>query len=162
MKIAVYAGTFDPITNGHLDIALRAAGLFNKLYIAVAQETNKHTLFTLEERAAMIQGEVKDKKNIEVVMFDGLLVNFAHKIGANTIVRGLRAVSDFDIELQMALMNKEMANDIETVFLPASPQYLFISSSIIKNVASLGGDISGLVPENVNLALRDKFQLNLK
>lgn len=157
MTIAVYAGTFDPVTNGHLDIAVRAAGLFDKLYVAVAQETGKNTLFSLEERVQLIRQELSGVANIEVVSFDGLLVDFAHKIGANTIVRGLRAVSDFDIELQMALMNKEMAADIETVFLPTSPQYLFISSSIIKNVASLQGDISRLVPERVLLALEKKL-----
>jgi len=157
MAIAVYAGTFDPVTNGHLDIAIRAAGLFDRLYVAVAQETGKNTLFSLEERVNLIRQELSSVENIEVVSFDGLLVDFAHKVGANTIVRGLRAVSDFDIELQMALMNKEMAGDIETVFLPTSPQYLFISSSIIKNVASLQGDISRLVPERVLLALQKKL-----
>lgn len=157
MKTAVYAGTFDPITNGHLDIALRAAQLFDHIIIAVAKDNNKHSLFDIEERCAMIAKAVQGTKNISVESFDGLLVDFCQQKGATSIIRGLRAVSDFDIEFQMALLNRELNGGCDTVFLMSDAKYLFISSSLIRQSAALGGDIHALVPQNVAAALKIKF-----
>ncbi len=157
MRVAVYPGTFDPITNGHLDIVERAAGLFDCVIIAIADENYKENLFTLEERKDLVKKVCQDIPNIEVEAFQGLLADFVQKKKAYIIIRGLRAVSDFEYEFQMSVMNKKLNRDIETVFLTAANEYTFLSSSIIKQVASLGGSIKGLVPIVVEQALEDKF-----
>jgi pantetheine-phosphate adenylyltransferase len=150
-RIGLYPGTFDPVTNGHLDVIGRAARLLDKLVVGVAVNTGKGPLFPLEERVELVRAEIETiaKRNgmvIEVVPFDTLLVQFARKVGASMIVRGLRAVSDFDNEFQMAGMNYRMAPDLETVFLMASERHQFIASRLVKEVAMLGGDISSFVP----------------
>lgn len=150
-RIALYPGTFDPVTNGHLDVIARAARLLDKLVVGVAINTGKGPLFTLEERVELVQAEIETIANrngmvIEVMPFDTLLVDFARRIGASMIVRGLRAVTDFDFEFQMAGMNYRMAPDVETVFLMASERHQFIASRLVKEVAMLGGDISTFVP----------------
>lgn len=157
MKIAVYAGTFDPITNGHLDIALRASCLFDRIIIAVAKENYKNTLFDLDERCQLVREALAGKENITVEPFDGLLVDFCRQQGATSIIRGLRAVSDFDKEFQMALLNRRLNGGIETVFLMSDAKYLYISSSIIRNSAVLGGNIQDLVPPCVAAALKKKL-----
>ena len=155
--IAVYPGSFDPITNGHLDVIERAARLFPHLIVAVLRNDGKQPLFTLEERLEMLAASVQHLENVEVDSFGGLLVDYATKRGANIIVRGIRAISDYEYELQMALMNRRLQPHIETVFLMASEAYSFISSRLVKEVASLGGNISGLVPPLVEQRLREKF-----
>jgi pantetheine-phosphate adenylyltransferase len=150
-RIGLYPGTFDPVTNGHLDVIARAARLLDKLIVGVAINTGKGPMFSLAERAELVQAEIasiadKNGMVIEVIPFEGLLVNFAREIGASMIVRGLRAVTDFDIEFQMAGMNYRMAPDLETVFLMASERHQFIASRLVKEVAMLGGDITSFVP----------------
>lgn len=149
-RIGLYPGTFDPVTNGHLDVIARAARLLDKLVVGVAINTGKGPMFTLDERVAMVKEEIaviadKNGMTIEVVPFEGLLIHFAREVGASMIVRGLRAVSDFDYEFQMAGMNYRMAPDIETVFLMASETHQFIASRLVKEVAILGGDITSFV-----------------
>ena len=151
LRVGLYPGTFDPVTNGHLDVIARAARLLDKLVVGVAVNTGKGPLFTLEERVELVQAEIariatQNGMVIEVLAFDTLLIDFARKVGASMIVRGLRAVSDFDYEFQMAGMNYRMAPDIETVFLMASERHQFIASRLVKEVAMLGGDISSFVP----------------
>jgi pantetheine-phosphate adenylyltransferase len=150
-RIGLYPGTFDPVTNGHLDVIARAARILDKLVVGVAINTGKGPLFPIEERVELVQSEIssiasKNGMEIEVLPFDTLLVQFARKVGATMIVRGLRAVSDFDYEFQMAGMNYRMAPDIETVFLMASETHQFIASRLVKEVAMLGGDITSFVP----------------
>jgi pantetheine-phosphate adenylyltransferase len=150
-RIGVYPGTFDPITNGHIDVIARAARLLDKLVVGVAINTGKGPLFSLDERVELVRAEIESiaSRNgmvIEVIPFDTLLIDFARKLGASMIVRGLRAVSDFDYEIQMAGMNYRMAPDVETVFLMASETHQFIASRLVKEVAKLGGDISSFVP----------------
>lgn len=157
MRIAVYPGTFDPVTNGHLDILFRAVGLFDKVIIAVADASNKDTLFSLEERQELLRSATKEIAGIEVSSFDGLTVDFAREYGAVALIRGLRAISDFEYEFQLALMNKKLAPDIETVFLMTKSEYSFISSSAIKWAASLKGSIAEFVPPNVETALKEKY-----
>jgi pantetheine-phosphate adenylyltransferase len=149
--IGLYPGTFDPITNGHLDIIGRASGLCARLVIGVAENAGKGPLFPINERVALVQAEVKsiavrNGTAIDVLPFDSLLISFAHEVGANVIVRGLRAVSDFDYEFQMAGMNYRLDQNIETVFLMASERHQFIASRFVKEIALLGGDISSFVP----------------
>ncbi|TDA63453.1 MAG: pantetheine-phosphate adenylyltransferase [Clostridia bacterium] len=156
-RVAVYPGTFDPFTNGHLDIAVRATKLFDRVIIGVAEENYKDNLFSLEERVSLVREVVKGYDRIAVTGFFGLLVDFAVANGAIAVVRGLRAVSDFEYEFQMSLMNKKLREDIETVFLMTSSEYAFLSSRIIKQIASLNGCIDGLVPPLVEAALRRKF-----
>jgi pantetheine-phosphate adenylyltransferase len=150
-RVGLYPGTFDPVTNGHIDVIARAARLLDKLVVGVAINTGKGPLFPLEERVELVKAEIaaigpKNGMVIEVQPFDGLLVEFARSLGASMIVRGLRAVSDFDYEFQMAGMNYRMAPDVETVFLMASERHQFIASRLVKEVAMLGGDISSFVP----------------
>ncbi len=156
-KIAVYPGSFDPITNGHVDIIKRGLRMFDELIILVAYNRNKKTLFTVEERQAMIQDVIKECKNVRVDCSDGLLVDFVKESGANVILRGLRALSDFEYEFQLALINRRLNREIETVFLMTGYKWFYTSSTIIKEAASLGGSVKGLVPEIVFLKLTEKF-----
>ena len=156
MKIAIYPGTFDPITNGHLDILERALKLFDKVIITVAKNPSKQPLFDQEERRSLIRSAVKRYKNVEVDMFDGLLVEYARKKKATSLVRGLRAISDFEYELQMALMNRKLDSTLETVFLMPNEKYTYLNSSIIREIARLGGDVRDFVPETVLKALTEK------
>ncbi|NLC77274.1 MAG: pantetheine-phosphate adenylyltransferase [Clostridia bacterium] len=159
MRVAVYPGTFDPITNGHLDILERAVNLFDQVIIAIAEDNYKQTLFTLEERRYLVEQACKHLPRMEVRTFDGLLIDFVQSINANVIVRGLRAVSDFEYEMQMAMMNKKLNHNVETIFLMSASKYSFLSSSIIKQVALLDGSIKGLVPVEVEEALKGKYML---
>ena len=158
MTVAIYPGSFDPITNGHLDIATRAAKLFDKLVIGIYDTPNKPILFNTEERVKLAKKSVINLPKIEVEAFSGLVVDFARKVGAQTMVRGLRMSADFDREFDMAMMNKKLNPDLELVCLMANLQYQFLSSSLLKEAASLGGNINDLVPEPVAIALRKKVQ----
>ena len=149
MKKAVYPGSFDPITNGHLDIIKRAAEIFDEVCVAVISNPDKNAYFSLEERLQMLKEAAKDIKRVKVDYFDGLLVDYAKQKGFESIIRGLRAVSDFDYEFQMALTNRQMNPKIETVFLMTDYKYSYLSSSIVKQIAHFGGDVHNLVPENV-------------
>ncbi|MCS7253305.1 MAG: pantetheine-phosphate adenylyltransferase [Armatimonadota bacterium] len=157
MLRAIYPGTFDPITNGHLDIIERAAKIFDELIVAVATNPVKKPLFSLEERVLMIREACAHLPNVRVESFNGLLVEFARSLDARVIVKGLRAVSDFDYEFQMASMNRKLAPDIETVFIMTSLEYAYLSSSIIKEAAMLGGCVQGLVPHSVLPRLKEKL-----
>lgn len=161
MQTAVYPGTFDPVTYGHLDILVRAAAIFDRLIIAVAAKSNKDTLFSLTERQDLLREEIKGLKNVEVRSFDGLTVDFARQCGAVALIRGLRAMTDFEYEFQLALMNKKLEPGIETVFLMTKSDYSFISSSAIKWVASLKGSISEFVPLQVEKALIQKYCISV-
>jgi pantetheine-phosphate adenylyltransferase len=161
-KIAIYPGTFDPITNGHLDLIERALLIFNGLIIAVAPSTKKTPLFNLEERLNLIKEVVKKYPTIKVEPFHGLLAYYMRERGAVAMIRGLRAISDYEYELQMALMNRRIDKMVETVFLMPSEDYSFISSTIVKEVASFGAPIKGLVPACVETALREKFKTRKK
>lgn len=159
-RSVVYPGTFDPITMGHLDIINRALELFDRVIVAVARHPSKTPLFTLEERLQMIRDCFKGtNKNIEVEAVSGLLVEYAFNKGAKSIVRGLRAVSDFEYEFQLALMNRRLERNVETVFLMTGFRWIFISSSIIKDAAQHGGDVTGLVPVHVQQKLKEKYGL---
>ena len=158
MTIAIYPGTFDPITNGHLDIATRAARIFEKLIIGVYNTPNKHLLFTTPERLELVREAVAGLPNVEVEAFSELTVEFAKRMGAKAMVRGLRASADFEREFEMAMMNKKLSPELELVCLMSKLEYQFLSSSLLKEAASLGGNISDLVPRNVAEALRKKAQ----
>ena len=147
IRIGVYPGSFDPLTNGHLDIIMRASRLFDVLIVGVLKNDSKQSIFTMEERVELINKCVEGLDNVKVEMFKGLLVDFVHEKNATTIVRGLRAVSDYEYELQMAMLNKHMSEDIDTIFFMTDIHNSFLSSSIIKDVAKNGGNIHGLVPE---------------
>jgi len=153
---AVYPGSFDPITYGHLDLITRGAILFDKLVVAVLRNTAKRPLFTAEERVEMLREVVRDHLNVEVDSFEGLLVDYAARKGATVLLRGIRAISDYEYELQMALMNRRLRPEIETVFLMAGEAYSFLSSRLVKEVAALGGDISGLVPPMVEARVKER------
>jgi pantetheine-phosphate adenylyltransferase len=153
MRVAVYAGTFDPVTYGHLDIIRRAAGVVDHLIVATTNNVNKQPLFSLDQRLELLRGELDGQSNIEVASFDGLLVEFARSRGAEVLVRGLRASSDFEYEFQMALMNRALAPDLQTIFMITSPEYMFVSSSLIRSVAQSGGDIGPFVPLRVQTAI---------
>jgi pantetheine-phosphate adenylyltransferase len=158
-KTAVYPGSFDPLTNGHLDVVDRALGIFDKLIVAVAANPDKRQpLFTVEERMQLISASLKGRERVEVAQYQGLTVEFARSRGATTLVKGLRAYSDFDAELQQALMNRKLAPDIHTVFLMSSFTHIFVSSSILKDIASYGGNVSDLVPPPVAKALKEKYR----
>lgn len=156
-KIAIYPGTFDPITNGHIDLIQRTLKIFDEVIIAVAPTPRKQPLFTLEERIQLIKQSIKNLKRAKVESFDGLLVDYVKKEKGVAIVRGLRAISDFEYELQMALMNRYLDTNIEAVFMMPSEEYTFLSSTMVKEVASFGGGVKGFVPDVVEKALREKF-----
>ncbi|MFH0846620.1 MAG: pantetheine-phosphate adenylyltransferase [Chloroflexota bacterium] len=157
MTVALYPGSFDPITNGHIDVAMRAARLFEKLIVGIYATPNKRIMFTIQERVELAKDALSNVKNIEVVPFSSLVVNFARTIGAQTMVRGLRAGSDFEREFDLALMNRKLNPELELVCLMASQEYQFLSSSILKEIARLGGKINEFVPDNVAQALKKKL-----
>ncbi len=159
MIIAIYPGSFDPITNGHLDIINRARKIFDRLIVAVLRNPNKIPLFTVEERKLMIEEAVQGFPNVEVEVFDGLLVHFARSRGCRVILRGLRAISDYEYETQIALTNRKMAPEIETIFLPTSTEYSYLNSTVVKEIARFGGCVRDLVPPGVEQRLREKFGL---
>jgi pantetheine-phosphate adenylyltransferase len=154
--LAVYPGSFDPLTNGHVDIIERGARLFDRIIVAIAVNAEKSPMFTMAERVDIARAVFRNHPNVEVDTFEGLLVNYVTRRQANVIVRGLRAVSDFEYEMQMALMNRELAGTLETVFMMPAAQYSFISSRLIKEVFALGGKVHGLVPDVVEKRLREK------
>ncbi|MGX9727991.1 MAG: pantetheine-phosphate adenylyltransferase [Candidatus Electronema sp. VV] len=158
MSIAIYPGTFDPITNGHIDIITRSLRIFERVIVTIALNPSKNPLFSLEERISMIQQCFAANECVEVDTASGLIVNYAVHKNACAIIRGLRAVSDFDYELQLALMNRKLERRVETVFLMTGFRWIYISSSIIKDAARHGGDISGMVPAHVLAALKTKFE----
>lgn len=158
MKIAVYPGSFDPITNGHLDILKRASSLFDLVYIAVARNLQKQPIFTTKERLALIRGCTSEFENVKLDSFDGLVIEYARQVGAEVIIRGLRALSDFDYEFQMALMNRHLDENINTVFLMPHEDYTYLSSSMVRDLAKFGAEIGSFVPANVKTALLKKFR----
>ena len=157
MKVAIYPGSFDPITYGHLDLIERALVLFDKLYVAIAVNPVKDPLFAAEERMAMVKQLTRNRKRVTVISFPGLLADLTRKLKAVAIIRGLRAVSDFEYEFQMALMNRKLYHGAESVFLMPSARYVFLSSNLIKDVARFGGDVSLFVPKMVEKKLKQKF-----
>ena len=157
-KIAIYPGSFDPVTNGHLDIVKRGLKLFDKIIVTILYNPGKETLFTVDERLDMLKISMKNLPNVEIDRFDGLLVDYAAKRKANAILRGMRAVSDFEYEFQMALMNRRLNREIQTVFLMTGLRWIFTSSSIIKEAARFGGNIEGMVPSMVLKRIKEKFR----
>ncbi|WP_156625010.1 pantetheine-phosphate adenylyltransferase [Clostridium tertium] len=158
MNIAIYPGSFDPVTNGHLDIIDRGAKIYDKLIVAVLVNVDKKCLFSIDERVELIKRVTKDLDNVEVLSFEGLLVDFARLHNSKVILKGLRTMSDFEYEFQMALMNSKLNPDIETVFMMTSSAYSYVSSSSVKQVAKFGGSINGLVPEELIDEVMDKFE----
>jgi pantetheine-phosphate adenylyltransferase len=156
-RIGVYPGTFDPVTNGHLDLADRGRRQFDKLVIGVLNNNEKEPLFSVTERVALLRGAIRGWDNVEVEAFDGLLVDFAERVGASMILRGIRAVTDLEYEMQMAMMNRRMNQALETVFLVPGESYSFVSSRLVREVARLGGSTEGLVPPEVSAALVRHF-----
>lgn len=157
-RIAVYPGSFDPITNGHVDLIKRGMRMFDEIVVLIAYNPNKPTyLFSVEERIELVSDVIKNYEAVRVDSFDGLLVDYVKKTGANIILRGLRALSDFEYEFQLALINRRLNNDVETVFLMTSYEWFFTSSQIIKEAASLGGSVQGLVPDIVCKKLKEKY-----
>ncbi len=157
MQTAVYPGSFDPCTNGHLDIIRRASGVFGKVVVAVLVNEKKNPLFSLEERVEMLKAATRDIDNIEICSFSGLLADFMKENGYSIIVKGLRAVSDYEYEFQMALTNRALCDSVETVFMPCSSEFMFLSSSIVKEVAKYNGELTGLVPEGLIPVIKRRF-----
>ncbi len=157
MNIALYPGSFDPCTNGHLDIIKRASAVFDKVIVAVLCNSSKNPLFSAQERVELIEKATKNIENIEIISFSGLLVDCMKEHGANIVIKGLRAVSDFEYEFQMALINRKLCEDFETLLMPASTEYMFLSSSIVKEIASYDGDLTGLVPSDFIPIIRSRF-----
>ncbi len=157
MRTVIYPGSFDPVTNGHLDLVFRAARLFDRVIIAVARNESKSPLFSLQERKRMVARATRHLPNVEVDSFEGLLVQYVEKRAAHAIIRGLRAVSDFEFEFQLALMNRKLNERIETIFMMPKDTYTFLSSRIVKEIASLGGDVTCFVPAHVRTALKMKL-----
>jgi pantetheine-phosphate adenylyltransferase len=159
-RIAIYPGSFDPVTNGHIDIVRRGTTLFDEIIVAILQNPSKKALFSVDERMDMLKETMKNIEGVSFDTFGGLLVDYAQKRGAQAILRGMRAVSDFEYEFQLALMNRKLNRDIQTVFLMTGLRWIFTSSSIIKEAAQFGGDISDMVPPIVNRKIMEKFSLN--
>ena len=157
MKIAVYPGSFDPMTNGHIDLIRRGTELFDQIIVGVLENEDKKPLFKTEERVEMVREALRDLPSVRVQSFTGLLVNFMKSTHANVVVRGLRAVSDFEYEFQMALMNRELSPTVETIFMMPAVEYTYVSSRLVKEVCRLGGDVTRLVPQNVLVKLHERF-----
>ena len=157
MRTVIYPGSFDPPTNGHLDVIQRASRLFDRVIVGVARNESKQPLFTLAERRNLIEESVADLDNVEVDVFEGLLVEYVEKQNGNAVIRGLRAVSDFEFEFQMALMNRKLNEKVETLFMMPRASYSFLSSHLVKEIASLGGDVSAFVTQSVRKALQSRF-----
>jgi pantetheine-phosphate adenylyltransferase len=162
MVIAVYPGTFDPLTYGHMDIVERAAALVSKLIVGIYENPSKQPLFSLEQRVSLVEEAVSELSNVRVKAFKGLTVDFIRQVGGKVMIRGLRANSDFEREFEMALMNRKLAPDIELLCLMTSSQYQFLSSSLIKEVAKLGGCLEGMVPPHVAVALKEEFSVSME
>ncbi len=160
MRIAVYPGSFDPITNGHLDIIERASKIFDKVIVGVLNNNSKNPLFTADERVMLIEKVTDKLQNVEVACFDGLLVDFAIQHDANVIIKGLRTVNDFEYEFQMALLNKTLNSECETMFLMTNSKYSYISSSMVKELAGYNGDLAGLIPTEIIHYIKDKYKQN--
>lgn len=158
MRTILYPGSFDPVTNGHLDVTIRASQIFDKVVVAVAVNSEKKAMFTIEERMDLLRDALQDYKNIEIATFQGLLADALDQFDACAVLRGLRAVSDFEYEFQMALMNRQLNEHCETLFMMPSPDYSFVSSRLIKEIALNGGDISPFVPRNIAEAIRKKVR----
>jgi pantetheine-phosphate adenylyltransferase len=158
-RTAIYPGSFDPLTNGHLDVIQRAAKLFDRVVVAVATNESKHPLFTKDERVALVRKAVANLPNVSADAFNGLLVDYVRAQRAQAIVRGLRAVSDFEFEFQLALMNRKLDEKIETIFMMPKDTYTFLSSRIVKEICRLGGDVSSFVPPNVQMAMKKKLKV---
>jgi pantetheine-phosphate adenylyltransferase len=157
MRRAIYPGSFDPVTNGHLDVIERAVKLFDEVVVAVAQNVDKEPLFTLEERLTLLGATLSRFQTVRIGQFDGLLVDFAQAEGATAVIRGLRAISDFEFEFQLALMNRKLKGTVETIFLMPKEDYTYLSSRLVKEIARLGGDVSKFVPAEVVQSLQQKF-----
>ena len=157
---AIYPGSFDPITKGHIDLVERASKLFDEVVVAVADSHGKRTLFTLDERVALIQNTTRQMSGVTVIGFSGLLIDFARQMETNIVIRGLRAVSDFEYEFQLSWMNRQMEPDIETLFFAPAEDYAFVAASLVKEIAQLGGDVSQFVHPEVNRALKEKLRLD--
>jgi pantetheine-phosphate adenylyltransferase len=158
MRTVIYPGSFDPLTNGHLDVVQRATKLFDRVIVAVARSEGKHPLFSLEERMQMVARAIKQLPHVEADAFDGLLIEYVERRSAQAVIRGLRAVSDFEFEFQLALMNRKLNERIETIFMMPKDTYTFLSSRIVKEIANLGGDVSEFVPAHVRVALAEKLK----
>lgn len=159
MNKAVYPGSFDPTTNGHLDIIKRASGFVDQLVVGVLENPSKTPLFSIRERVEHLKALTDELKNVEIMPFSGLLSDFVKKVEAKLVIRGLRAVSDFEYEFQMALTNRSLNENLETLFIPTSTQFLYLSSSVVKEIAMFGGDISDMVPEKIQSVIIDKFRI---